>query len=211
MIFLRRVTRVVCYPWSMGKKLAKFIWKNRAGLVVLGIIFLMIWFGRLIDPVALVESVGPNRALVLIFFLAIFGGVSTISSAPFYASIATFAAGGLDPIALILVAAPGLAVGDSLFYFAFRNLRDNFHEKAGGKVQRLVAWFSKQKPWAVNMGTYLYTGFSPFPGDILMLALALMKYPYKKFMPYVLLGNFSLVAILVYGGGTFLRRFVFGG
>ena len=72
---------------------------------------LLFWFG----PSATVDYLGAENTYLIIFLLAISGGLSSLTAGPFYATLGTFAAGGADPILLGVVAGASITVGDSLF------------------------------------------------------------------------------------------------
>lgn len=161
---------------------------------------ILLWAALLIvyGPRAIVEYIGVENAYLVIFLLAISGGLSSMTSAPFYAALATFAAGGADPLLLGLVAGASISVGDMLFFtfgkvaLAETRLKDN----------RLVVFFKglleRSPRWGVPGLVLGYTALTPFPNDLLMVPLGTLKERFWVVAPWLAFGNTIQMLIVTF-------------
>jgi|GEM_PF-308295 len=92
-----------------------------------------------VGPEQMVSYIGVQNGYLIGFFLATFGGMSTLSSASYFATIITLAAGGLNPYLLAVVAGFGLLIGDSLFFYLGKSGRTAITLAAGGLNPYLLA------------------------------------------------------------------------
>src|SRR5262245_31579144 len=69
------------------------------------------------SPDKLVSFVGVQNAYLLIFVLALIGGLSTFAGVPYHLVLIALAAGGLNPLLLGLCTAFGVMLGDTTSYF----------------------------------------------------------------------------------------------
>lgn len=159
------------------------------------------------SPSEIVADIGVKNSYLVLFLLALFGGASTFTSSSFYASIGIFAAGGLDPAIIALSAAPGLIIGDLLYYFLGREANVAFLEKYHKPIQRVSSWFEHRKQ-LTPIFIFIYTGFTPFPGDLLMFFLALIEYPFKKILAPLIIGQFTLIFLIALLAQSGLRGVV---
>lgn len=167
--------------------------KNRI-IVVVMLLFFIAWSVLLytVGATKLVNAIGVTNGLLLVFFIGAFGGLSTITSASFYTTIATLAAGGMAPIPIALAAGCGLMVGDSLFFLFGREARESLPKKAHKRMEKLSKWIDSKPEWIAPVITYLWVGLSPFPNDILMISLALSSRKYRHIVAPLFLGNVTL-------------------
>lgn len=156
----------------------------------------------IIKPDQIVDWVGPDRVYLVAFVVSLVGGVSTFTSAPFFAIIGALALGGADPLLLALSAGPGLFISDLVFYGLGSQVRHVLTGKSQQVLQKMEKFVSEQKTFLVWLLVILYTGVTPFPGDLLMLAMAGAKYPFKKFIIPLLIGNIILVLSISYAAMT---------
>lgn len=150
-------------------------------------------------PENIVGFIGVENSYLLAFLVATIGGVSTFTSTYYYATIITLSVGGLNPFLLGFVSGIGVTIGDSVFFYMTHKGRNFFeHFIFGKKLEFLSKWLNSQPFWMVALISFLYTGFTPFPTDILMIVLALGRYPFIRILPFFLLGNITLVTMLAY-------------
>jgi uncharacterized membrane protein YdjX (TVP38/TMEM64 family) len=121
-------------------------------------------------------------------------------------SVGAFAAARINPVGIIPVSGSGLAIGGSVFYFIWSRVRNFFTGKLNEQSNQIAKWIHKRKGWAINFIIYLYTGFSPSPGDTLMLALVIGKHKWKRFIIFIILGNLSLATMLTFFGRDLLTK-----
>lgn len=153
--------------------------------------FIILWTFLLyvISPSKLVEIIGIENGYFFAFLVASFAGVSTLTATSFYATLITLAIGGLSPLLLSIFAGVGVTIGDSLFYYFGRKGRALASGKAQKKMEKLHAWIEKKPDWAVPLIIFFYVGFVPFANEILTIALALIKYPFRKMIIPLFVAN----------------------
>lgn len=173
---------------------------NRKTYLVIGsiILFLAAWSILLlhISPLEIVEMIGTNNSLIVAFLVSCFGGLSSFTSASYYAMLTTFSSGGVTPILLGVSAGIGLTISDSLIYY----LGTRGHEILSGnlreKADTLSDWINNQHEHIVQIFAYIYTGLTPLPNDLLTGSLGLAEYSYRRLLPALLLGNITLSILI---------------
>jgi membrane protein YqaA with SNARE-associated domain len=164
--------------------------------IFVALLFVLFFF---INPQELVESLGVTNSYIILFFVALIGGTSSLTSSSYYATIIAFAISGLNPFIMALVAGVGLSIGDAIFYLLGIWGRNNISGRAKHLVEKGSRWLLRKPKWLVQIIVYLYTGFTPFPGDVLMVTLSFARFPYKSFVIAGLLGNITLVLVVALG------------
>ena len=167
-------------------------------LAILGFIILWSLFMLMIGPDAIVDRVGVTNGYILVFLAASVGGASTVSSASFYATIFTLASGGLNPLALGIIAGTGVTIGDSLFFYFGKKGRDIAPEQFQGRIDKLSFWLKGRKDHQIQAFAFTYAGFVPLPNEILTISISLSGYPYRKIIGPILLGNIILMSLIAY-------------
>ena len=146
----------------------------------------------------IVQSLGIKNVYLAVFIASSIGGVSTIFAGSFYATIITFALGGLDPVVLGLIAGIGATLFDSIFFYVGLKGRDVLAGHWRDRALLFSAWLQRQNNLVVAIVIFLYAGFTPFPKDLLVVALAIGNHPYRKMIPPLLLGNVFLVSLIAH-------------
>jgi len=151
-----------------------------------------------------VADIGVDNTYIIVFLLAVIGGLSSITGPPLFATIVTFAAGGSDPLVLGVAGGAGLFISDSIFYHLFlvgrKSLPDRW-ESAAAKLRKRI---DRLPSWAVLPGSYVYIGLTPLPNDLLMFALGISGYPYRKIAPILLAADLTLATTTAYLGEVFI-------
>lgn len=165
----------------------------------------MLWFVR---PTALVEALGVEGGYLLMFLVALLGGVSSFTSPSYYATIATLAVGGLDPVLLGVISGAAISVGDSLYFILGRSgqtlAEGGRYEASFNRIKRSV---SAAPVWSVPLGTYALVALTPFPNDVLAAALGFAGMRYTAVIVPLVLGNVTLTMLTAYAaiyGGALL-------
>ena len=164
------------------------------------LVFFVAW-GYLLsiyEPEEIVHFLGITNVYFAVFLASTIGGVSTVFAGSFYATIITFTRGGLDPFVLGLFAGIGATIGDSIFFYFGHKGRDVLSGRWRKKAMMFSAWLHRQNGAVVGIVIFLYAGFTPFPKDLLVAALAIGDYRYRKMIPPLLLGNICLVSLIGY-------------
>lgn len=165
----------------------------RRFLIFLAVVLLTVLFFSVVTPEAVIEHIGIQGGYMVLFILALLG-VSSVVSASFYTTLVVLAASGeFNPFLMGLVAAPGRAVGDSLFFFLGLHSRDISSRFWLKITQTLSAWVDRFPRWMPMALTYGYTGFTPFPQDFLMVAMGLSGVRFRLVLPFLVLGNATFV------------------
>lgn len=146
----------------------------------------------------IVNLIGVRNGYLIMFLVALFGGVSSLTGVSYAATLLTLAAGGLDPLCLALASGLGISIVDSLYYYIGKHGIRNFlvDTKTEKYVERLTQWIERQSQWVTYVGTYIYTGFTPLPNDVLTIALGITN---RKYVPCVIaltLGNMTLTYLI---------------
>lgn len=164
------------------------------------ILFLVLW-GFLISQInsnLISEKISANNAYVIAFFAALLGGVSSFTSSSYIATIVLLSQTSANPFLLALSAGTALTIGDSVFYYFGTHGRKSLPENFKKYFLRVFKWLDKKPKVLIKIFAYFYTGFTPFPTDILMLFISLSKYPLKRIIIPVYIGNISLVLVIYY-------------
>jgi len=152
------------------------------------------------NPTDIVAEMGVRNIYAFLFIFALLGGVSSFTSTSFYATvIALSSSGGLDPLTVGIIAGFGMSFGDSAFYLLGNRAFKAFFPERPKRVERVLAWLEGKPKWMMPFIIYIYSGFTPFPGDLLMMSLAVLGYPYKKAIVPMVLGNMTLITLLGIG------------
>ena len=169
-------------------------------MILAVVALLLVWtaiFTR-INIHELVQAIGVRNGYLLALGVALLGGVSTFTTASFFTTIGVLSIGGLNPFFLGLVTAPALLLGDYIFYYLGTRGRTAVSAKNLVKIKKVEAWFETKPAWFRPVGIYMYTAFTPLPADILMIALALIGYKFKRALVSILLGHITIVTWLGY-------------
>lgn len=149
-----------------------------------------------IEPARIIASFGERNIYFAVFVLAIIGGVSALSAAGFYATLFSLALGGANPFILAAFSAPGVLIGDWMFWYLGVEGKSVLKDEYGVLVNKLSLRLAKKPKWLVSLVIYTYTGLSPFPGDFLMATLAILGYRFKQIFIPTILGNYTLALIV---------------
>jgi membrane protein YqaA with SNARE-associated domain len=150
------------------------------------------------EPDEIVHFLGITNVYFVVFLTSVIGGVSTFFAGSFYATIITFALGGLDPIMLGIFAGIGATIGDSIFFYFGLKGRDVLSGRWRKKAMKFSTWLHRQNRAVMAIIIFLYAGFTPFPKDLLVVTLAIGDYHYRKIILPLLLGNIFLVTLISY-------------
>lgn len=180
--------------------------KNAVIIVTLAIFACLVIGLFFVSPEDVVDTLGVENTYLIAFLLAAVGGISTVTGASVFLTLATFASGGANAWLLGLVAGLGIFISDSVFYILARKGSDFFEGKVGRLRHHLERFVQKATPWNIRIGVFVYVGIMPLPNDILMLALALARVPYSLIALPIFIGSISIATISAHFG-EFLLSF----
>lgn len=185
----------MCYTYPVNIKQTK-LYQYRGLFGVLCVLVVLFVFFLVVNPQEIVASLGVRNSYLVLFLVALLGGASSLTSSTYYAAIVTFALSGLPPILIAVVAGTALFIGDSIFYRIGMWGRDHISGRALRLAQKFSDYVEHKPRWFVQILIYIYTGFSPFPADILMIALSFVRFPYLSFIIPGLVGSITFAFLL---------------
>lgn len=178
-------------------KLNYFLKKHYKFILVLAFVLAWSLFVYFVGARTVVEYIGIENGYLLIFLIAIFGGVSSATAVSFYTAVITLAAGGLNPFMIGLIGGIGVTFGDSIFYYL--GLKGKKVIKSSSKtLNKITKWLRTGPSWLIQIFIFVYSGFSPFPNDILTVSLGLTEFPYRRVIIPLLLGDIASTTIVAY-------------
>ncbi|MBR9693040.1 hypothetical protein GOV07_03875 [Candidatus Woesearchaeota archaeon] len=160
--------------------------------------FLVLWALVLgiVGPTAIVELLGIHQGYLVVFLVAAFGGISSLTATSYFATIITLAAGGLDPVLLGILGGAGVTIGDSLFFFAGRHGRNVLPDEWYASLERFGKWLRKQPSWIIPAVVYVYAAFTPFPNEFVTVSVGLCGTRYRRIVLPLLLGNITITILI---------------
>ena len=147
-------------------------------------------------PGRLVNLMGITNGYILTFLVAVFGGISALSSTSFYFFEITLVLGGLNPYIVGILGGLGLSVGDSFFFLLGNKGREVIEHYKRSKLGRFSKWLSRRPNWIIPFIAFIYSGMTPFPNDVLMVGAAIADIKYKKIIIPIILGNIFLTTVI---------------
>jgi len=191
------------YTYNDAPRPYFFYEKALAFFAVVSVITGLTIFLFYVHPARIILAIGVNNIYIATFLLAIIGGVSAFTATSFYAALFAFALGGANPFLLALFSAPGVLMGDLIFWYLGHKGKAIVKPAIWRVTEKLSSWLLTKPRWFIPVGVYIYTGFLPLPGEFLMVLLALLGISFKRVLIPTLLGNFTLALIVsssaVYG------------
>lgn len=160
------------------------------------------------SPEGIINFIGVENAYVLMFVLALLGGLTTFSGIPYHVILIMLASGGLNPLFLGISASSGVIAGDATSYFIGYNGRQIVPQK----IQKNLQWFCAfclARPKLLPVAFFLYGSLVPFSNDFIVISMGLARYPFWRVMIPLGLGNLvfntSLAYLAIYAYG-FLKN-----
>lgn len=150
------------------------------------------------DPQVIVDYIGLHNVYLSLFVISLFSGVSTLTSVPYLATLYALAQTTASPLLLGIAGGLGIFVGDVFYYYLGHSGRQIISGRPKQYVDKFANWLGKRSDKFAEIISYLYTGFTPLPNDILMLAMSLGKVPFNKIAIPVLIGTVQLSILLAY-------------
>lgn len=151
-----------------------------------------------IGPQKIVNELGVRNSFIGYFLISAVGGVSSLTSSSYYILTYALGAAGLSPLLLGIIGGIGVSIGDSLFYYIGNKGEDVAPQKISKRTEKISNIINKKPNWVGTGAIYLYTGFTPLPNDILTVPLGFLKYPYKRLIIPLVLGNITATTIIAY-------------
>ena len=169
------------------------------------IALLLLWsiFLFYIDIDELITNIGIENTYLILFLVAAVSGTSFLTSASFYAVFLSYAQADLHPLVLGIVGGLGMSIGDSIFFLVSKRTGDVMNLSKNKTYRKVFTYIARLPHWGVYVFTYLYASFSPFPNDILMVALGVLRFRYSRIIPIIIIGNITLLTLVAAGFSFF--------
>ena len=120
------------------------------------------------DTQYLIDAVGVENAYWLMFFFAMFAGLMTFNTVPYYSLLFLLASSGLDPLWLGLSSALGVMCGDTFSYFLGRNGADVIPTKVKWIFDILQNLAERNQSMFLFV-CFIYGAVSPLANDFLTI------------------------------------------
>jgi membrane protein YqaA with SNARE-associated domain len=140
-------------------------------------------------PGEIVEYFGTQNGYTAVLVLSFIGGISIIIPIPYHLVLMTFAAGGMNPVLLGIVATIGQATGDSTSYLLGYSGGKVVQHALFSVVERFQRWCMSLTYWKFGTVLVIYGAVSPFSNDWLLIPMGIARYPYRKIMVPLEIGN----------------------
>lgn len=155
-------------------------------------------------PERLVEYVGINNAYVLVFALALIGGLTTFSGVPYHIVLITLAFGGVNPFFLGAAAATGVILGDSTSYYLGYLGGRLIPERLQG-FSRAIHNFGDKHPKSLPLFFFFFSALTPFSNDFIVITMGVAHYSFWKVMIPLALGNLVFnISIAYFATSTYV-------
>jgi membrane protein YqaA with SNARE-associated domain len=169
------------------------------------VVFIVVWslVVYFVGAERIIDYIGVENSYIVVFFIALIGGATSLGGVTYVSAILTTVAGGAEPLYIGLAAGAGTCLGDSLYYLVSYY---GSHAFATGTIDkhldRVQDW-ADQRPWYTRWLTiYGLLGFTPMPNDLLTVSLGLIKQPKRLVLTAIAAGTFTLALLLAYFGSA---------
>lgn len=183
---------------------------RREGLALfVAVAFLVAWIILffLVPPDEIVRRLGVENAYPVVLLLSVIGAIGSMTTFSSYPAIVTFAAGGMNVVALGVVSGIGLTIGDAIFYSVVTEVTGLLRGRAKEKAIRVGEWLETRPGWAIPLVTYVWVGLLPLANNILTGALALSGYRFRRILVPLFLGNVTFPLGVAYLASIGIKLF----
>lgn len=175
---------------------------KRGLLNVITFIVIFLGFSYFIFKVINFENVLGKIGIfkyILIPVISLFGN-NTITASFLYPILFFLKQTGMNLFLLIILAAIGGLAGDLIFVIFGKRVNESTDKNS---IKKIFKFFKKnQNSLYVSYFIFLYAAFFPMPNEIMTFVLGYLKYPIRKMLLPLTLGNILYYSILIYVGGS---------
>lgn len=151
----------------------------------------IIYISNFTSPEQLVQNIGIHNSYIILFLTSFFAGFSSGGSIIFLGGLTVFLAAGLNYLGVGLTTGIALALGDTIMLSLFLSGRKLIPDKTKTKLDKLSIYLESKPKYLIPVITLIYIILSPLPNDILILSLAAIKYPKKKSIALLIIGDIT--------------------
>ena len=166
--------------------------------VLVVVIITALFAAQYIENSATAQVFVSNLGYVGVTIIAVVAGLNVILPIPAFTLTPIFTAAGLGMTGIILALALGTLIADILG-FLFGNWSREHIYKHYPKVIGFLEKIYIKKPHLIVPVIFLYAAFMPFPNEVLVIPLALLKVRLQVLIVPLFLGNIIHQAIYAYG------------
>ncbi len=160
-------------------------------------ISISVLFYFFITPEQLIQWIGVNNAYLLMFVLALAGGLTTFSGIPFHFVLITFAVGGMNPLLLGIAAGSGVVLGDASSYY-LGSASSTFIGGLFGTFFSKIRDMLEKHPKLFPIICFIYGACVPFSNDFITVTAGVINYPFWRTIIPLGLGNLIFNIALAY-------------
>lgn len=163
------------------------------------------------SPEEVILYLGVENAYLLMFVLALIGGLTTFSGVPYPLVLVALASGGLDPLFLGICSATGVMLGDTTSYYLGYTGKEIVPQKVQKILERFYT-YCLTRPKLLPFAFFVYGAIVPLSNDFIVISMGLARYPFWRVMIPLGIGNLifniSLAYLAIYAYG-FLQNIFF--
>ncbi|MGM5488180.1 MAG: VTT domain-containing protein [Nanobdellota archaeon] len=141
------------------------------------------------------ELLNVWNGYIIMLVVASLGGFSVFTSASYFTTLILLVSNGLNPLLLGLAGGVGITIGDSFFFYLGYTGREACNTPLRKRIQQVSHFIRYKYAWAVPIFVFVYACIAPMPNDIMTVSLGLVKYPYRKILVPLLLGNIVFTTV----------------
>ncbi|MEM1659322.1 MAG: VTT domain-containing protein, partial [Candidatus Jordarchaeales archaeon] len=144
-----------------------------------------------------------------VFLVSIFGNLSVIFPVPYVVFLWFLVIFNIwiNPLLMGIAAGGGAAIGETVAWLLGRGaaeaLENTRYNQRIERIQSLV-----KQGWAIPL--IIFFSATPLPDDVLLLALGMIKYSYKKTILGCFTGKIIMCTLITYAARMFSRVKIFG-
>ncbi len=164
------------------------------------LIFIIIWISLLsyFWPKEIVDFIWVQNTYLAILIIASIWGFSSLTWFSLLTIMATFVSWWSNPALIWLFAWSGVMVWDSFVYYFWTKWRQIITWKSKKYIEKISKKIKYTNKYLTYIFIYIYVWILPLSDDILLIALAIIKYPYKKIFIPLILWNITHMMIYSY-------------
>ena len=161
-----------------------------------------------LSPQEIVGKIGIENSYLFAFVIAFLAGFSSLSSFSMTAILITLVIGGVNPVLLGMLSGVALAGGDMLMFLTGSRGRSLVYGNWDRELKKIAVLLEGRPRRFIPLLVYIYMGLTPLPNDLLIVFLAMIKYPLKKLYIAMILGDITYpltICMLTFEGIVFLN------
>jgi membrane protein YqaA with SNARE-associated domain len=149
------------------------------------------------SPEKIINFIGVENAYILMFILALVGGMTTFSGVPYHVILIMLASGGLNPFYIGLSSSFGVMLGDTTSYYVGYSGGHIVPKKIQNNLQKFCS-YCLSHPRILPIAFLLYGSLVPLSNDFIVISMGLARFPFWRVMIPLGIGNLIFNISLAY-------------